>query len=359
MDGSRGTPATVDEIADRVLDRVGAFLTERRLWRPRGRLVVAVSGGANSLCLLASLLELQPARRADVRVVHVDHGFRPSSTLDAEHVRELARGLGVACEVIRVDGPGYARDHGLGVEHACRALRYRALATVAARSGARAILTGHTADDSVESFVMHLLRGAGSNGLRGIAPTETLLVGRLGPGLGEAAGLPAALARPLLEVRRAETAAYCRARGVTWRADPTNDDPAFLRNRVRHHLLPVLRAYNPAIDAALARTASVLRDEGAWLETLIERRWRSCRRGPGVVQIPLAWWRRQPRAARRRLLRRAASWLSGDGEPLDFAATERALAHLAEDRSGSMRLSRRLWLRRSGDQFELRRDDQP
>jgi tRNA(Ile)-lysidine synthase len=158
-------------------------------------------------------------------------------------------------------------------------------------------------------------------------------------------------------VQRVETAAYCRARGLAWRADPTNDDPTFLRNRVRHHLLPVLRTYNPAIDATLARTASVLRDEGAWLDALTERRWRSFTRGPGIVQIPLVGWRRQPRGARRRLLRRAASWLSGDGDPLDFAATERALAHAATRRSDPVRLSRRLSLQRRGDRLELRREE--
>ena len=353
MDASPRAAAATD---DGVVRRVQAFLAEEPLGRGRGGFVVAVSGGADSLCLLDVLGRLRPGRRGGLRVVHVDHGFRPESALDAEFVQGVARRLDVPSEVVRVDGPGYARAHRLGLEHAARALRYRALATAAARHGCGAILTGHTADDSVESFVMHLLRGAGTDGLRGLAPIETLDVRRLGPGLHDAAAPAATVARPLLNVRRAETAAYCRERGLAWRVDPTNDDTAFLRNRVRHHLLPVLRTYNPAIDAALARTAAVLRDDGAWLDSLTARRWRSFELGPAAAEVPLATWRRQPRAARRRLLRRAAAWLTDDGELPGFDATERALTQVATGRPGVVRLTRRVTLDRIGDRLRVRRE---
>ena len=336
--------------------RLGAFMAAHRLDRRGRRLVVAVSGGPDSVCLLDALIRLRPSARGALLVAHVDHGFRPDSSSDAEFVRGLAGQLDVACEVLQVDGPGYARTHRLGLEHAGRALRYRALAAAAARHGAREILTGHTADDSIETFVMHLLRGAGTDGLRGIAPIETLELRRLGPAASAATRTSATIARPLLDVPRAQTAAYCRARDLACRVDPSNEDTAFLRNRVRHHLLPVLRTYNPAIDAALARTASVLREDGAWLDALTERRWRSFTRKPGAAEVRLASWRRQPRAAQRRLLRRAASALTDGGEGLDFEATERALAHLAQDRPGPLRLPRGLSLGRVGDRLQLRRE---
>jgi tRNA(Ile)-lysidine synthase len=158
-------------------------------------------------------------------------------------------------------------------------------------------------------------------------------------------------------VRRAETMAYCRARGLPWRHDPTNDDPTYLRNRVRHHLLPVLRTYNPAIDAALLRTATLLRDEDEWLDRLVSTRARRLlRSAPGAVEVPIEALRRQPRAAQRRLLRRAAATLTGGSEDLDFDAVERARNCAEPGGRRRAQLARRLVALRSGDTLKLVRE---
>ncbi len=348
---SRGKTSAGDSVARRVRH----FLVEHRLAGARQTLVVAVSGGADSMCLLDVLSRFAPSGRG-LRVLHIDHGFRSDSSLDAEVVRATADRLNVPCEVVRVDGPGYARAHRIGLEQAARALRYRELAVAAARHRARAIATGHTADDSVESLLMHLLRGAGTEGLRGISPEEKLEVRRLGPALPNNPSA-ATVARPLLRVRRTETVAYCRERDLPWRDDPTNDDPSFLRNRVRHHLVPVLRTYNPAVDAALQRTAALVRDDAAWLETLITRRWKMVQRAPGSAEIDLTTWRRQPIAARRRLLRMAQTWVAGDGEGLDFDAAERAMDYIIAGHRGPMWLGGGVSLERTADRLRLHREN--
>lgn len=327
-----------------------------RLSRPKHRLIVAVSGGADSVCLLDVLVRLNPGATDSLVVVHVDHGFRADSARDASFVRGLADRLGVACDVVEVTGLEYARQHGLGLEQAGRALRYQALAAASIRHAARAIATGHTQDDSVESVVMHLLRGAGTDGLRGIAARATFDVRRLGPLMVEGVPATATVVRPLLEVRRHETTAYCEARGLTWRTDPMNDDPSFLRSRVRHHLLPTLRTYNPAIDAALFRTAAVLREERGWLDSLVaRRRARLLRPTPDGFEISLAPFRRQPPAVQRRLVRYAVGALGAGDDALSFESVERMLAFAAADRPRRLELPRRLVLSRLGDCLRLSR----
>jgi len=343
---------------DEIVERVGSFAREQRLLGPRDRLVLAVSGGPDSVCMLHVLAGVLRDARSRLVVVHVDHGFRLDSASDAEFVRALAAQFGLACEVARVDGPSFSRRHGLGIEHAGRALRYQALARAAARHRARAAATAHTLDDSIESLVMHLLRGAGPEGLGGIAPDEVLELARLGPLA--MADLPDSLrvVRPLLGIRRTGTVGYCSERGLEWRSDPTNDDPAFLRNRVRNHLLPILRTYNPRIEATLARTAAVIRAESVWLDELMTSRWRRLARGHGTqrLELPLEAWRRQPLAVQRRLLRRALAALGADDDGSGFETIERAVQFASADRPRRIQLARGVTLRRAGDTITLDRE---
>jgi tRNA(Ile)-lysidine synthase len=332
------------------------LLSERHLCGPRQRVVVAVSGGPDSVCLLHVLSRIHRTGRRLV-VGHVDHRFRPDSHEDAEFVEQLARRFGLPYLMVRVDGPGYARAHGFGLEQAGRALRYQALAAVAREHGAGLVATGHTLDDSVESVLMHFVRGAGPEGLAGIAAREALDLRGLGPVALDTGGPSVVVIRPLLAMRRAETAACCARHDLPWRTDPTNADTRLARNRVRHHLLPVLRTYNPAVDLAVARTANVVRDEQVWLDAIVGRIWsRAVRSGDDGVELRTDLLRRQPRAAQRRLLRRAAAAAGGGGENLGFEAIERALVFAAADRPARLQLPNRLVLIRAGEWLELRRE---
>jgi tRNA(Ile)-lysidine synthase len=200
--------------------------------------LVAVSGGADSVALLHLLSRLAPDWRLRLHVLHVDHQLRAESAADADFVRALGARLGVAVDVATV-----AVDRRGSLEAAARAARYAALEACAARVGAGRIALGHTADDQAETVLMRLVQGAGVRGLAGIPPVRGAII------------------RPLIEVRRSALEAELARAGLAWVDDASNRDPKFLRNRIRHELLPLLAdSYNPEVATALARVASVARE---------------------------------------------------------------------------------------------------
>jgi len=327
------------------LDRsTSAF--DRGYPHPGYPMVVAVSGGADSLCLLDALVAVLPNARDRLLVGHVDHQLRPASASDAEHVKRVALSLGVSCAVDTVNVSALAQSERLGIEEAARLARYRSLARFADELKTDTVLTGHTCDDSIETVVLSFLRGTGSRGLSGIGEDEWLSSSWLGPTKDRPIGV--AVIRPLLEVRRAETSAYCQARGIPWISDASNADPRFTRNRVRAHLLPVLRTYNPSIDRVLVRMARVLKDEDAWLDELAIERWDEIRQGePEVTNLMLDGWRDSPIPLQRRLVRLVAARLGLD--EMGFEAVERALAVGSEDGPPRAELGGGVTVERRGD----------
>ena len=215
--------------------------------------LVAVSGGADSVALLDVLSALARPLDLKLHALHVHHGLRAEAEPEADFVRAFCRELAVPFHlervaVRRVSVPG-ADPPWQGLEAEARRARYGAFRACAAAVGASAVATGHTADDQAETVLMRLLQGAGPRGLGGIAPVRRPYV------------------RPLLERRRAEVEAHLRARGLSWVEDASNRDPAFLRNRIRHDLVPFLvERWDPALAASLGRAATVARGVVADLE---------------------------------------------------------------------------------------------
>jgi tRNA(Ile)-lysidine synthase len=202
--------------------------------------LVAVSGGADSVALLDVLCALREPLGLNLSVAHVHHGLRPEADTEADGVLRLAESLGVACHVERVTVRRAPPWDGLEAES--RRARHAALERLARVVGAARIATGHTADDQAETVLMRLLQGAGPRGLGGIAPVR-------GP-----------LIRPLIETRRAALEEHLRGRGLGWAEDPSNRDPRFLRNRIRHDLLPFIAELTGAsVVEALARSAAAAR----------------------------------------------------------------------------------------------------
>lgn len=222
---------------------------------PGETVVAAVSGGPDSLCLLHVLKDLG----VDLIVAHFDHRLRSGSDREAATVQEMAAALGLRCELGQAEGV-VDRDRP-GIEASARFSRYTFLAQVAARHGLHTIATGHTGDDRVESLLMHLLRGTGVAGLRGMQ--AKLDVSSI---LGREVAPVVHIVRPLLGVGRAETEAFCLLHNLHAMRDPSNTDTTFLRNRIRWELIPYLETYNPSVRAALGRTATLLGEEHAWLE---------------------------------------------------------------------------------------------
>lgn len=222
--------------------------------------VVAVSGGADSTALLLALDELRRREllAAELRVAHLDHGLRSATgAADARAVEELARHLGYECTTARVRVGERARISRDNLEQAARRERYEFLSRVARWWGAEVVATGHTLDDQAETVLLALLRGSGADGLGGMAAARPL---------SEGDSLPV-LARPLMSwARRAETREYCASRGVVPRVDAMNEDERFARVRLRRRVLPLLETFNPRAVEAIARAASLLREDADALD---------------------------------------------------------------------------------------------
>jgi tRNA(Ile)-lysidine synthase len=281
-----------------VVNEVSRAVVDERLWEQGQTLVVAVSGGADSLCLLGALLDLRElggrVAPGALVVATLDHGLRGAAGADdVRWVASLAAELKLRCVTGQVDARALARERRLSLEDAARRLRYRFLRQIAREVGASRICVAHTQDDQAETVLLHLLRGSGLSGLSGMR------------------ALQGDIARPLLSITRAQTEAYCAARGWEPRIDETNRDERYLRNRIRSRLLPTMEAYNPRLRQTLARTAAALADDEALLLVATDKAWTEVVSGesPGTVALSLESLGKQPRALRRRLIRRAAEWI--------------------------------------------------
>lgn len=317
------------EVVARVRQHVREALERFGLAPPHLPVVVAVSGGADSLCLLDALVAVLPDSKQCLVVGHVDHLLRAGSTDDATHVRSIASGYDLACQVATVDVPAIAEAERRGIEEAARLGRYRALRDLARGAGRQTVLTGHTRDDQAETILMHLLRGSGTRGLRGIPEYEWFDEMALGEDRPPDIYSGVFVVRPLLDITRADTQQYCEARGIAWLVDETNVDPSFLRNRIRHHLLPVLRTYNARIDQSLIRFSRVMREDDDLLDALTSHRWyRIVRHEHDRYAVDLHAWRRLRLALQRRIVRRIAARAGVD--EIGFEAVERALSVGAE-----------------------------
>ncbi len=229
-----------DEILELV--RAGGLLPAE----PDGRPVLAMlSGGRDSVCLLDLAVCVCGAR--NVQALHVNYGLRPEAHEEECHCSALCERLGVALEVVRAERPAGSGN----LQAWAREVRYGAAGKLAEGHDAL-IATGHTATDQVETILYRLAASPGRRALLGMSPHEGRLV------------------RPLLELTREQTAAYCRARGLSWREDPSNDSEQYARARVRNRVLPALDAVHPAARGNVLRTARLLREEAEVLDGLVD-----------------------------------------------------------------------------------------
>ena len=231
-----------------LLSRLAAWTRAEGLLSPRDRVLAAVSGGADSVCLAHWLA----SRRAKGRIraltlVHFHHGLRGrAADRDAASVRDLAGRLGAGFHEERLPVRAAAAERRAGLEDAGRALRYAALARLARSGGYDKVALGHHLDDNAETLLLHLLRGTRAAGLAGIPPRRAL------------AGCRAEAVRPLLALTRAETRSYCREFGLPWREDASNRDTAFTRNWVRRKLIPLMESKSPRLREHLSSLAADL-----------------------------------------------------------------------------------------------------
>jgi len=228
------------------------------------KVVVAVSGGADSVALLLSLDELIKARRLKLNllIAHLNHRLRgKASDADGNWVALLAKRLGYKAVMGRIDVKRRAAKTGDNLEQSARRARYEFLEQEARTIHANVVLTAHTMDDQAETVLLNLLRGSGGSGLGGIEPVRSIV-----------AESETLLARPLLSwAQRPDTENYCRQRNVEFRTDEMNIDEKFVRVRVRRQLLPLMQTFNPKLIPGLARTAELLREDSSALDRGAQR----------------------------------------------------------------------------------------
>ncbi|MDD2922630.1 MAG: tRNA lysidine(34) synthetase TilS [Anaerolineales bacterium] len=274
-------------------------------------IIVGVSGGADSLCLMDILREAG----YKIIVAHFDHQLRDESNQDAKMVQETCARLSLECVVESANVRAYANEKKFSIEEAARESRYRFMFNLARQKNAQAVAVGHTADDQVETVLMHILRGSSLDGLKGMAHRAIVKTfdGQI------------PIARPLLDMKRGETIAYCAAHHLHPQFDASNDSLEYRRNKIRHQLIPALETYNPKIKEALLRMSQTLKDDSDLLDSLADVAWRDCATPQiGFVAFDISLLVKYAAGLQRRLIKRAMLTLCPNID-VDFAALNRAV----------------------------------
>lgn len=294
--------------------KVLAFIKKHNLTKRGEKLVVAVSGGADSVCLLYILAGLRKELGIKLHVAHLNHQLRgKDSAADARYVSGLAKKLKIPATIASQDVKAYQKQYRLTLEEAAREVRYNFLAYVAKKVGATKAAVGHTADDHVETLLMHLVRGSGMRGLRGLMPVSQLkfFSGRL------------MVIRPLLELRHEETVAYCCTHKIKPRLDATNLTTESTRNKIRLQLLPLLRKYNPQIHMSLMRLAHTAADDYDYIEKVAQYLSESvCKKEKNAIIIKKKELRELHPALQRQIIRGAVAEVLGSLKDIESSHIE-------------------------------------
>jgi tRNA(Ile)-lysidine synthase len=279
-----------------LIEKISATIEKHHMLSGGETVLVGLSGGPDSVCLLTVLHSLQPALKLKLHATYVDHGLRPDEIpSEIELAGDLCGRLDIPFGVKQVDVKPYAKKHGLNTQDAARALRYEALEDAALQAGANAIALGHNLDDQVETFLMHILRGSGPRGLSGIPPARGTII------------------RPLIETERKEIEEHLDAEGISYVIDSSNLKNEYLRNRLRASIMPTLKEINPGIMETLERTMEILRDEDRYLELQVTKTLMKLisRKTGASIELFLVPLEGMERVILRRVLRRAVEATEG------------------------------------------------
>ncbi len=295
-----------------MLDNIESTLRDQCGLTKDRPIIAGVSGGPDSLCLMGVL------RQAGYRVIvaHFNHKLRPDSDADANIVEQTASRLNIASVIENGDVYAFAEREKHSIEEAARILRYRFLMRQARHFKAQAVVVGHTADDQVETVLMHFLRGAGLSGLKGM--THRTVIHTFDPEI--------PIVRPLLDIWREDILVYCAANGFRPRHDPSNASLDFFRNRLRHLLIPALESYNPRIREVIWRASRSMAGDYEIVAQAMNDAWKKCvvQENADFVAFDSSSLKKFPLGLQRNLIRRAIERIRPDDLDIGFAAFERA-----------------------------------
>lgn len=311
---------------------------------PGDRVLVAVSGGPDSVCLLFALQEISTELDLSLHIAHLDHMFRGKQSADeALFVADIAKKINIPATIEKIDVPAYCLERSLSPQAGAREVRYSFFARVAQATGASRIATGHTANDQAETFLMRLLRGAGVAGLSAIPPVRDNII------------------RPLIGATREEVLEYLRARGIGFVSDPSNIKPVYTRNRIRMEVLPALKQFNPRIVETLASEAALLRDEDEAVEAhLAGIAENVITRSEDVLLVKRDEFNALPLAFRRRLLRKIAGLSGTEFSTLSLDRIDEAVSFMNAARTGrAMDFFCNLTISREYDRFVISANEPP
>jgi len=301
-----------------MLDDLQKILEEQYQLNRTQPIIVGVSGGADSLTLLNILVKLG----YPIVVAHFNHLLRPEASDDAHFVEMVAETHKIPFTLGVGSAADYAQEYQLSIEEAARNLRYKFLFEQAKNYEAQAVAVAHNADDQVETVLMHLLRGAGLDGLTGM-PYASL------PNPWSE-GIP--LIRPMLGIWRSEIEAYCNENSLTPILDSTNNNTTFFRNKLRHELIPTLETYVPGLRNRLFQTADLLAADRCVLDELTQKIWLDLleESGMGFVGINLQSFKQQSLGIQRRLIRKALTQLRPGARDFDFPMVKQVVDFAAQ-----------------------------
>jgi len=310
--------STEPELEQRVLH----FIQRHGLIKPSEPLLVAVSGGPDSVCLLHILLNLRDKPGIELHIAHLNHQLRGAeSEADARYVTELAQRLGIPATIEQRDVKSYQAEHRLSLEEAAREVRYTFLAEVAGAVGASRVAVGHTNDDHIETILMHLIRGSGTRGLRGLQPRTGWRF----------QGKTLTVIRPLLSTSREETTGYCQQHRLNPCLDTSNLSLSPLRNRIRLELLPLMQSYNPQVSEALHRLSQIAGDDLDFINGESQQLWHQiAQEQENTIILDKERLRTLPPSLKRHLLRISLEKLAGNLRDIETRHIEQLIAALGK-----------------------------
>ncbi|MSQ14674.1 MAG: tRNA lysidine(34) synthetase TilS [Dehalococcoidia bacterium] len=314
--------------------RVARFLSESAIIRRGESGVVAVSGGADSLCLVHILHALKDRMGIKLTIAHLDHGLRgEDAEMDASFVAQIATEMDVPSVIEKRDVRAFKESHKLSWEEAARILRYEFLAETAKSVGAQWVAVGHTKDDLAETVLMHIIRGSGIYGLKGMGPR--------GPWPYPIQTRDVRLVRPILELTGEDTRRYCDALNLHARFDASNLSDTYTRNRVRSKLLPQLAGYNTNIPEALARLSRAAAGQIQLLDWDLDKIWDDLAESQyGAVRIRKSVMTALPHVLQVHAVRRAISYLVGDTDGISEVHLDAIIKAIAGRAGTSLNLPR-------------------